>query len=362
MVAIAETIEKPLTDECVAALDLPPDAPVHIGLERSPHQAFGDYRLDLRRASIAASRRLAPVDWESLADSLRRLEPVQEALSIPPRVYLRFTTTFLLESVRRAVEELQPRPPVGPRSAQVVTVGGESDSGAPATVHEFRVHLLAAAVANLFEAMGRAVQRQPDPDEAIPFGDVSVAPGLLVGGKDDDIAETHGLLRSLSLGFRNRWPVDPAKPASVSSPARVYAQLGRAFATYSILRIPRTHQLVLDEPHLWRQAWPRFARILRVLEWCDDHRSGTGGAVIELTPEAETRARAVLLAINHLPDAARVAAERFQPAAFVQALEDVARALDLARDGGPVPVEIRELGSAALRRGLTLLDIPVPSV
>lgn len=130
---------------------------------------------------------------------------------------------------------------------------------------------------------------------------------------------------------------------------------------YYLLRTGRNHTLPYSEAHLWRNVFPRFMSIIRLLERDEDrssreHRTVDGDSV----PKNSRELRELLLQLNGLPRAASRAVEDREPAEVVRFLDGLCGKAERLARVSRAPSDFSMAVELTARRALELLNIAAP--
>jgi arginyl-tRNA synthetase len=125
--------------------------------------------------------------------------------------------------------------------------------------------------------------------------------------------------------------------------------LGLGLLKYLFLTFKRSRDVTYSKDLLWGDGLPRFASVVRTLRWAEDPHSFEG----RLGPDE----RALVLAVNRLPNLIDRAVDELEPAHVVRYCDEVAAA---ARRAQPTDA-VRAATAVALRRSLGLLNIDLPA-
>jgi arginyl-tRNA synthetase len=169
-----------------------------------------------------------------------------------------------------------------------------------------------------------------------------------------DAVDVDDLLDRVAADLLAGWEAASQEPLDPFH-ADVAERSAVALVKYHFLRTPRMKDVAWTEDDLWRSGLPRLAKVVRVLR----HRP----AAADCLPQggrAEDEVRALLLAVNRLPDAVRETAVRRDPSHLVRFVDEVCERAEAAGRRGHVDQGLHEAVAIAVNRALDLLGVALP--
>lgn len=130
---------------------------------------------------------------------------------------------------------------------------------------------------------------------------------------------------------------------------------------YYLLRTGRNHTLPYSEDHLWRNVFPRFMSIVRLLERRENpSNSGSRTVAGDSVPKNSRELRELLLQLNGFPRAASRALADREPAEIVRFLDGLCGKAERLARVSRAPSDLSMAVDLTTRRALELLNIATP--
>lgn len=181
--------------------------------------------------------------------------------------------------------------------------------------------------------------------EGVHYGLVVLPDGRMKSRQGSGVA-ADVLLDAVRDRLLEAWSKTDDVPVEAAAICEV---LGVGVLKYMFLTAKRSRDVVYSKQVLWNEAVPRFAAVVRTLRRAEQAASGDGAfGPIE---------RALILAVNKLPNAIDRAAAEMEPAHLVRHVDDMVAAARKA----DADDRLRSALAIAVRRALALLGIALPT-
>jgi arginyl-tRNA synthetase len=190
--------------------------------------------------------------------------------------------------------------------------------------------------------------------EPLHYGMVTLEDGKMKS-REGRIVETDGLLDRVRDHLQEQQPeLDRAKCET----------LALGLLKYHFLRIRRTLEAKYDERAIWEQSLPSWLGILAAIENAERAAAAPDPEdALQLNKSARAALRKLLAGMNALPAAVERAAVRREPSLVLRLLDDLvqhAARAELETRHFPHRREVCRAFAIVLRRGLAILNVPVP--